>query len=164
MTHAKAEWALYCDESGNTGKNFGDRAQPVFVEAGWYVCHDKTTTLADKFEQVEHREGYTKKEVKGAKLLKTNFRWLTKWCLGPPTPPFHSLAHNYELAPAMNHRFVALNLRTGRRLKTNPRPIWMFGKPRLPVFCATYSLRSPFSTVRIKPNSPCSSSASPAVK
>jgi hypothetical protein len=67
----KTEWALYCDESGNTGKNFGDRAQPVFIEAGWYVRHEEAAGIAEKIERLERREGYSNKEVKGAKLLKS---------------------------------------------------------------------------------------------
>jgi hypothetical protein len=66
-----AEWALYCDESGNTGKNFADRAQPTFIEAGWYVRHDESRAIAEKIEQLEKRAGYTKAEIKGTKLLKS---------------------------------------------------------------------------------------------
>ncbi len=66
-----AEWALYCDESGNTGKNFADRAQPVFIEAGWYLRHDESAAIAKRIEELEKRDGYSKAEVKGAKLLKS---------------------------------------------------------------------------------------------
>jgi hypothetical protein len=66
-----AEWGLYCDESGNTGRNFADRAQPVFIEAGWYVRHAESRALAEKIEELEKRSAYTKAEVKGNKLLKS---------------------------------------------------------------------------------------------
>lgn len=66
-----AEWVLYCDESGNTGKNFADRAQPVFTEAGWYLRHDESRGLAEQIEKLEKREGYTKAEIKGTRLLKS---------------------------------------------------------------------------------------------
>jgi hypothetical protein len=67
----KAEWALYCDESGNTGKNFGDRAQPVFIEAGWYIRHDEAAGVAEKREQLQQRSSYTQKEIKAARVLKS---------------------------------------------------------------------------------------------
>lgn len=68
---AKPEWALYCDESGNTGKNFADRTQPLFIEAGWYIRHDEAAATAQNFENLEERESYNKTEIKGAKLLKS---------------------------------------------------------------------------------------------
>jgi hypothetical protein len=67
----KAKWALYCDESDNSGKNFGDPAQPIFIEAGWYFCYEEAPGIAATLDQLERDEGYDKKEIKGVKLLKS---------------------------------------------------------------------------------------------
>jgi hypothetical protein len=65
------EWALYCDESGNTGKNFGDRSQPLYVECGWYVRHEDGPALMRRVESLESSHGYQRTEIKGARLLRS---------------------------------------------------------------------------------------------
>jgi hypothetical protein len=68
---AQAEWILYCDESGNTGKNFGDPVQPVFIEAGWRVQRQDLSAITKSLQELERNYGYSNREVKGAKLVKT---------------------------------------------------------------------------------------------
>lgn len=63
---------IYCDESGNSGGNFLDSQQPVYVLAGWSIDKNKRF-LADKIIQRFHEKYYPDKpELKGSEILKSN--------------------------------------------------------------------------------------------
>ena len=71
---------IYCDESGNSGPNYLDEAQPFYVLAGWVVPTDAITDVAIHLEKLRAshvQSNYTPKspldagEVKSSSLLKS---------------------------------------------------------------------------------------------
>lgn len=63
---------IYCDESGNTGANYLDLDQPVYVLSGWLI--ERNASYRAKEKIIGLREEYfpQMKELKGSKLLKTS--------------------------------------------------------------------------------------------
>lgn len=62
---------LYCDESGNTGDNFLDSCQPVYVLAGWIVPFPKIEIAETSILDFEDRLSDALSEPKSSKHLKT---------------------------------------------------------------------------------------------
>lgn len=71
---------IYCDESGNSGPNYLDEAQPFYVLAGWVVPTDAITDVSVQLENLRASQvqgNYTPKgpldagEVKSSSLLKS---------------------------------------------------------------------------------------------
>lgn len=71
---------IYCDESGNSGPNYLDEAQPFYVLAGWVVPTDSITDVSVQLEKLRASQvqgNYTPKgpldagEVKSSSLLKS---------------------------------------------------------------------------------------------
>jgi hypothetical protein len=73
----KPDFTLYCDEAGNTGDNYLDSDQPVFVMAGVVVRPETEPLLAARVATLEAEYRSTlqprerKKEVKSSKVLRT---------------------------------------------------------------------------------------------
>ena len=70
---------IYCDESGNSGPNYLDEAQPFYVLAGWVVPTDAITDVSIQLEGLrasQVQSNYVPKspldagEVKSSSLLK----------------------------------------------------------------------------------------------
>ena len=61
---------LFCDETGSTGSNFLDPAQPVFAEGGWVVSHERQPKAMAAVWEIESRYKFKLKELKGARLLR----------------------------------------------------------------------------------------------
>lgn len=63
---------VYCDESGNSGGNYLDPQQPVYVLAGWSI-EKKQQSRADKIiERFKNTYYPYKEELKGAEILSSN--------------------------------------------------------------------------------------------
>lgn len=63
---------VYCDESGNSGGNYLDSQQPVFVLAGWSINrHDRhrADRIIERFKRVHFPD---KTEMKGSEILTSN--------------------------------------------------------------------------------------------
>jgi hypothetical protein len=63
------EFTLYCDESGNTGPDYLNEAQPVHVVAGWLVPKRREHQWNTAVAQLRDENGAS--ELKGARLLGT---------------------------------------------------------------------------------------------
>ncbi|WLR50051.1 DUF3800 domain-containing protein [Bacillus tianshenii] len=61
---------IYCDEAGNTGGNYLDPNQPIYVLSGWMIERSISYRAKNRIEYL--KEGYypQAKELKGAKILK----------------------------------------------------------------------------------------------
>ena len=61
------EWALYLDESGNTGTNMFDENQPFYVYAGWLIKNGEENSIVkyikESFKKVKAQE------LKSVKIL-----------------------------------------------------------------------------------------------
>jgi hypothetical protein len=64
------ELPVFCDESGNTGSNFLDADQPVYVLAGWGVKFDGLLSASALVESCRSRYGI-RGELRAKNLLKT---------------------------------------------------------------------------------------------
>jgi hypothetical protein len=64
------ELHVFCDESGNTGSNFLDADQPVYVLAGWGVKFDGLLSASALVESSRSRYGI-RGELRAKNLLKT---------------------------------------------------------------------------------------------
>lgn len=64
------ELHVFCDESGNTGANFLDPDQPVYVLAGWGVKFDDLLSAAAVVESCRSKYGIAG-ELRAKKLLRT---------------------------------------------------------------------------------------------
>ena len=71
---------IYCDESGNSGPNYLDEAQPFYVLAGWVVPTNSIIDVSIELEKLrasQVQKNYTPKspldagEVKSSALLKS---------------------------------------------------------------------------------------------
>ncbi len=58
---------LFCDETGNSGSNFNDPAQPLYIEGGWFVAHEKRAALEAVFAEIERSFNFGPK-TKGTNL------------------------------------------------------------------------------------------------
>ena len=63
---------IYCDESGNTGANYLDLGQPVYVLSGWLIERNSSYRARDKIIELRREYFPQAKELKGSKLLKTS--------------------------------------------------------------------------------------------
>lgn len=63
---------IYCDESGNTGSNFLDTNQPIFVLSGWMFERNTSYKAKEKVIQLRKDNFPQMEELKGAKLLKSS--------------------------------------------------------------------------------------------
>lgn len=63
---------IYCDESGNTGTNFLDENQPLYVISGWMVERNSSYRVKDKVISLRKENFPQVNELKGARLLKTS--------------------------------------------------------------------------------------------
>ncbi|MFQ5847352.1 MAG: DUF3800 domain-containing protein [Candidatus Methylomirabilales bacterium] len=61
---------LFLDETGNTGPNLLDPAQPVFIEGGWWVSNEKRWDAKVRVGNLERKYGFSTSEVKGSQLIK----------------------------------------------------------------------------------------------
>ena len=64
-------FVLYCDESGNTGANFLDRDQPIFVLGGWFFERNESYRANSLIEKLKRENFQQAKELKGSRLLKS---------------------------------------------------------------------------------------------
>lgn len=65
-------YAIYCDESGNSGGNFLDSQQPFYVLAGWMV--ERNIDYRAKNRVIDFKKLYypDKTELKGSEILRSN--------------------------------------------------------------------------------------------
>lgn len=63
---------IYCDESGNTGANFLDLNQPLYVISGWLVERNTSYRAKDKIIDLRKNNFPQLDELKGSKLLKNS--------------------------------------------------------------------------------------------
>lgn len=63
---------IYCDESGNTGSNFLDEKQPLYVVSGWMIERNSSYRAKEKVISLRKENFPHMKELKGARLLKTS--------------------------------------------------------------------------------------------
>jgi len=63
---------IYCDESGNTGTNFLDLDQPLYVISGWMIERNISYRARDKVISLMEENFPQMKELKGSKLLKSS--------------------------------------------------------------------------------------------
>lgn len=61
---------IYCDESGNTGTNFFDDKQPIYVISGWLIERNNSYRIKSFIENIRKAKFPQSEELKGAKLLK----------------------------------------------------------------------------------------------
>jgi hypothetical protein len=61
---------VYCDESGNTGSNYLDPQQPIYVLAGWWVRSDSERKAEDIIIAHLGLASGTEKETKGSRLVR----------------------------------------------------------------------------------------------
>lgn len=63
---------VFCDESGNTGANYIDPQQPLYVVAGWWVHQENEQEVSGLYkEKVLDRIG-NMTEIKGASLIRSD--------------------------------------------------------------------------------------------
>jgi len=72
MKYATKYATVYCDESGNTGANYIDQQQPLYVLAGWWIHRDNEKDVSDLFQELILNRMNATTEIKGASLVKTN--------------------------------------------------------------------------------------------
>ncbi|MCO8121333.1 DUF3800 domain-containing protein [Stieleria sp. TO1_6] len=74
-------FALYCDESGNSGPNYIDKDQPFYVLAGWFIPESSLVSVSVELEKIraeyvpDNHVGKTPLdagEAKSTTLLRTN--------------------------------------------------------------------------------------------
>lgn len=68
---ASPAYTFYCDESGNTGLNYCDPDQPLYVVAGWLVPKSGDTKWKEALQKIKADNGQS--ELHGSKLSR-NFR------------------------------------------------------------------------------------------
>lgn len=111
---------FYCDESGNTGVNWGDPDQPVFVHGGWMIPSIHQGNLLAALPVLRERHRLKAAELKWQQLAKRGngsavFRDIFETMLANAAVPFfHVMDKDYLLAtkavetffdPAYNHFF-----------------------------------------------------------
>ncbi len=66
--------AVYCDESGNTGANYLDPAQPFYVLAGWLVPDKRAVEVAVAVDRLLQAEFPRSAELKAGEALRNDRR------------------------------------------------------------------------------------------
>ena len=66
-----ASYQLFCDESGNSGSNFLDTGQPVYVLAGWLVPESARADAEQRIQGLHRAVSPSAPELHGKRLLKT---------------------------------------------------------------------------------------------
>jgi hypothetical protein len=61
---------MYCDESGNSGPNYLDKAQPFYVLAGWVIPDRSNEAACVAIEQLRQKISPQSSELKSAAILK----------------------------------------------------------------------------------------------
>ena len=62
---------IYCDESGNSGDNYLDHAQPFYVLAGWAVSEDAVVEASRLVENTRKKYFQQRQELKSYPFLKS---------------------------------------------------------------------------------------------
>lgn len=95
---------FYCDESGNTGVNWGDTDQPVFVHGGWMIPSLHQDALLAALPGLRERHRLNAPELKWQQLAKRGngsavFREIFETMLAAGAVPFfHVMDKDYILA------------------------------------------------------------------
>ena len=62
---------LFCDESGNTGPDWGNRDQPIWVHGGWLTPNSRDlTTFRDGIVRHKRRHRLQSTELKSSSIVK----------------------------------------------------------------------------------------------
>jgi len=119
-SHPEQRATFYCDESGNTGVNWGDPDQPVFVHGGWMIPSRCQGDLLAALPVLRERHRLKAAELKWQQLDRRGngsavFRDIFETMLANAAIPFfHVMDKDYILAakavdtffdPAYNHFF-----------------------------------------------------------
>jgi len=63
---------IFCDESGNTGTNYLDPNQPLYVLSGWMVERNLSYRAKNRVQDLKEKNFPQAQELKGSKLLKSS--------------------------------------------------------------------------------------------
>lgn len=107
---------FYCDESGNTGTNWLDPAQPFFIYGGWLILDEKKSSVISEVSTIFKK--YPGTEIKSTRFFKMGkandyFKRLFDYMLSVPAFPIFTISYkSYTVAlkivetffdPAYNH-------------------------------------------------------------
>ncbi len=101
---------LYCDEAGNTGANYNDRAQPVMVFASWLVPLDSEDAVVATIDGLASRSNAA--ELHASRMLRRRTGWplardlVTAVKEAGAIPFFYLVEKRYQLAERIVHALL----------------------------------------------------------